>query len=114
MIIFIWVVIVIAATLGGYFLGKSKNQEIPGLLICMGTSILGVLVAGILGGLLLGGVGIAVTALALPPKERAQSPARGPSDLGGRLAELDELRRQGLISEQEHRAARAKALGLDG
>lgn len=40
-----------------------------------------------------------------------QAPASPPPSTEQRLAELDDLRARGVISEEEHRAARAAALG---
>jgi hypothetical protein len=122
-IIVIWLVIVVAATWGGYALGRPKRQEIPGLLIGLGTSLVGVLIAGILGGLLLGGLGIVIIVVALPHKGAVSGAGSGPGpamSTGGdgsapsltkRLEELDALHRSGRISDEEHKAARARLLG---
>ncbi len=115
-IIIVWLIIVAAATWGGYALGKQKGQEITGLLIGLGSSLVGVLLLGIIGGIVLGGIGTVITAAVLPPKglNAPRAAAGGDGALTQRLAELDELRRQGRITEDEHKAARAKVLGLDG
>lgn len=113
-IIIVWLIIVAAATWGGYALGKQKGQEIAGLLIGLGSSMVGVLLLGIIGGLVLGGIGTVITAAVLPPKalSAAHTTSRGDGALSQRLAELDELKRQGRITDDEHKAARAKVLGL--
>ena len=80
------------------------------------------LVAGILGGILLGGIGVVVI-LALPDKtagattSEASTPMRAvvaapPSKtLSSQLDELTALHSQGKISDEELKAARSKLLG---